>query len=134
NDARVACASRIRSIPLAIDEFKAPLVAPFFNNSVTSSDLPSTIKVEQRSRSNSEDRKSTRLNSSHVAISYAVFCLKKKTQTRDLLQALGETDPAAGRPIRPAPLLQGRADHQEGRHRPRDVSHRLGPRPGFLHA
>src|SRR5439155_19442120 len=26
----------------------------------------------------SEDRKSTRLNSSHVAISYAVFCLKKK--------------------------------------------------------
>src|SRR5690625_676326 len=29
-----------------------------------------------------EDRKSTRLNSSHVAISYAVFCLKKKIQTR----------------------------------------------------
>src|SRR5690625_6957707 len=27
------------------------------------------------------DRKSTRLNSSHVAISYAVFCLKKKTHT-----------------------------------------------------
>src|SRR5438067_9015189 len=26
----------------------------------------------------SEDRKSTRLNSSHVSISYAVFCLKKK--------------------------------------------------------
>src|SRR5438874_8412031 len=27
------------------------------------------------------DRKSTRLNSSHVEISYAVFCLKKKTKT-----------------------------------------------------
>ena len=27
------------------------------------------------------DRKSTRLNSSHKPISYAVFCLKKKTQT-----------------------------------------------------
>src|SRR5690625_6164563 len=27
-----------------------------------------------------QDRKSTRLNSSHVAISYAVFCLKKKTR------------------------------------------------------
>src|SRR5437868_12127364 len=27
------------------------------------------------------DRKSTRLNSSHVSISYAVFCLKKKTST-----------------------------------------------------
>src|SRR5207249_11996994 len=28
--------------------------------------------------SGSQDRKSTRLNSSHVSISYAVFCLKKK--------------------------------------------------------
>src|SRR5690606_6357941 len=28
-----------------------------------------------------EDRKSTRLNSSHVKISYAVFCLKKKKKT-----------------------------------------------------
>src|SRR2546422_4582743 len=31
------------------------------------------------------DRKSTRLNSSHGYISYAVFCLKKKTQTRHIL-------------------------------------------------
>src|SRR5690625_5917002 len=30
------------------------------------------------------DRKSTRLNSSHVAISYAVFCLKKKTPAAHL--------------------------------------------------
>src|SRR5439155_26493954 len=29
-----------------------------------------------------KDRKSTRLNSSHVAISYAVFCLKKKNYSR----------------------------------------------------
>src|SRR5690625_5447951 len=28
-----------------------------------------------------DDRKSTRLNSSHVAISYAVFCLKKKKES-----------------------------------------------------
>src|SRR5690606_39696988 len=28
-----------------------------------------------------QDRKSTRLNSSHVKISYAVFCLKKKSRT-----------------------------------------------------
>src|SRR5437773_7618704 len=28
-----------------------------------------------------EDRKSTRLNSSHITISYAVFCLKKKKKT-----------------------------------------------------
>src|SRR5258708_21728428 len=31
------------------------------------------------------DRKSTRLNSSHQIISYAVFCLKKKTESKDLL-------------------------------------------------
>src|SRR5690349_24144544 len=30
----------------------------------------------------SEDRKSTRLNSSHVEISYAVFCLKKKKKKK----------------------------------------------------
>src|SRR5690625_1493003 len=33
------------------------------------------------------DRKSTRLNSSHVAISYAVFCLKKKKQKGNAAKA-----------------------------------------------
>src|SRR2546426_7133988 len=33
-------------------------------------------------RSGQADRKSTRLNSSHLVISYAVFCLKKKKQTQ----------------------------------------------------
>src|SRR5690625_6609250 len=33
----------------------------------------------QELKQDREDRKSTRLNSSHVAISYAVFCLKNKT-------------------------------------------------------
>src|SRR5690625_5105201 len=32
-----------------------------------------------------EDRKSTRLNSSHVAISYAVFCLKKKNNKKSAM-------------------------------------------------
>src|SRR5256885_12648349 len=32
-----------------------------------------------------QDRKSTRLNSSHLVISYAVFCLKKKKNTSILL-------------------------------------------------
>src|SRR3989442_11726911 len=31
-----------------------------------------------------QDRKSTRLNSSHVRISYAVFCLKKKKKTQNI--------------------------------------------------
>src|SRR5205807_8929318 len=32
----------------------------------------------------SEDRKSTRLNSSHLVISYAVFCLKKKKKKKEI--------------------------------------------------
>src|SRR5438034_1797346 len=36
-------------------------------------------------RSTIGDRKSTRLNSSHTVISYAVFCLKKKTNNKDNL-------------------------------------------------
>src|SRR5437870_6016781 len=45
--------------------------------------LTITLKDERKGQQKEEtffykDRKSTRLNSSHVAISYAVFCLKKK--------------------------------------------------------
>src|SRR5690625_5791429 len=36
------------------------------------------VKNNRNELYNLSDRKSTRLNSSHVAISYAVFCLKKK--------------------------------------------------------
>src|SRR5437870_3657700 len=39
-------------------------------------EIPKAPRARARRR---QDRKSTRLNSSHVAISYAVFCLKKKT-------------------------------------------------------
>src|SRR5579862_7857590 len=48
------------------------------------------------------DRKSTRLNSSHSSISYAVFCLKKKNARAGL------ADPSkkrAERPVRPPPHL-----------------------------
>src|SRR5947199_4194841 len=48
--------------------------------------------VERKARS--RDRKSTRLNSSHLGISYAVFCLKKKKHTKCDAQELdGWTDP-----------------------------------------
>src|SRR5204862_8364031 len=42
------------------------------------------------------DRKSTRLNSSHVEISYAVFCLKKKTTTSN-----SKKSPAIPRVVEP---------------------------------
>src|SRR5690349_24176230 len=43
--------------------------------------LPVTME-EMLHHRDREDRKSTRLNSSHVEISYAVFCLKKKKKHR----------------------------------------------------
>src|SRR5207249_7678819 len=42
---------------------------------------PALLEVESLGWLALEDRKSTRLNSSHVSISYAVFCLKKKRRT-----------------------------------------------------
>src|SRR5690625_6160635 len=39
------------------------------------------VRTECLDYSITQDRKSTRLNSSHVAISYAVFCLKKNKST-----------------------------------------------------
>src|SRR5690606_41910013 len=44
-------------------------------------DRPPSRTRRVRRRSRCLDRKSTRLNSSHVKISYAVFCLKKKNKT-----------------------------------------------------
>src|SRR5690349_24532857 len=41
--------------------------------------LAATIAAASDARTSGTDRKSTRLNSSHVEISYAVFCLKKKS-------------------------------------------------------
>src|SRR5690625_7019625 len=49
--------------------------------SADAGDVAQALKADDRSSDttpNEADRKSTRLNSSHVAISYAVFCLKKK--------------------------------------------------------
>src|SRR5207244_11379167 len=45
---------------------------------------PESTSITPRSRSTDRiDRKSTRLNSSHQIISYAVFCLKKKKNTKN---------------------------------------------------
>src|SRR5437773_8348856 len=43
--------------------------------------LAGRFDVEAEDPQARRDRKSTRLNSSHITISYAVFCLKKKTHT-----------------------------------------------------
>src|SRR5437868_12018846 len=43
---------------------------------------PGRLLRELRHAADARDRKSTRLNSSHVSISYAVFCLKKKKKNK----------------------------------------------------
>src|SRR5690625_6341469 len=55
-----------QAIPIAIEQAKE-----WYDNA-NEDDRESYLKQGE------VDRKSTRLNSSHVAISYAVFCLKKK--------------------------------------------------------
>src|SRR3984893_19403860 len=51
------------------------------------------VARDHRRRRRRQDRKSTRLNSSHVAISYAVFCLKTKNgKTSDSATAYAEQD------------------------------------------
>src|SRR5687768_18208364 len=44
--------------------------------------LPAPGPVQRRTHPHEIDRKSTRLNSSHGYISYAVFCLKKKKKNK----------------------------------------------------
>src|SRR5256885_6841183 len=44
--------------------------------------MPTTLPRKGRAPSDQTDRESTRLHSSHLVISYAVFCLKKKTLHR----------------------------------------------------
>src|SRR5437868_10391820 len=61
--------------------------------------------IAERTRAR-RDRKSTRLNSSHVSISYAVFCLKKKKRLEPL-----PPHPESSRKVldiqhEPAPLLR----------------------------
>src|SRR5260221_6090024 len=62
-----------------------PYTTLFRSRTVLSENLPalSASSLPNRSvmRKPTTDRKSTRLNSSHTVISYAVFCLKKKKTT-----------------------------------------------------
>src|SRR5438874_9853359 len=47
------------------------------------SSIQQLVSARSGTRRRGRDRKSTRLNSSHVEISYAVFCLKKKNKNLD---------------------------------------------------
>src|SRR5690348_10176669 len=53
-------------------------IAPMLNGDHTVIDLVRVFDGRASDEAQYQDRKSTRLNSSHPSISYAVFCLKKK--------------------------------------------------------
>src|SRR5256886_4220244 len=67
-----------RTLPYAAQTISADRLTQVPSTNVLS-ELQGNVAVLQVT--NSRDRKSTRLNSSHSQISYAVFCLKKKTNT-----------------------------------------------------
>src|SRR2546422_8268357 len=67
------------------DASQAPLVAfESQRRSETGRDPDVRVETGARLGRHGGDRKSTRLNSSHGYISYAVFCLKKKKQYNEL--------------------------------------------------
>src|SRR5947208_14992855 len=61
-----------------------PIFEGMYEELVTMCAFPCQLQLPygmgERKCQHGEDRKSTRLNSSHQIISYAVFCLKKKTR------------------------------------------------------
>src|SRR2546430_5132053 len=61
--------------------------------STTSTDLkPASSSMRRAVSVPQADRKSTRLNSSHSQISYAVFCLKKKKKKKNNIKKIKEED------------------------------------------
>src|SRR2546427_2063998 len=72
------------ALPICISEFIDPL-----GRTYAATRLETEASVADRLRTSDviplyvRDRKSTRLNSSHSQISYAVFCLKKKKKQRN---------------------------------------------------
>src|SRR2546429_3920383 len=62
-----------------------PYTTLFRSRSCPLSSRPRPVRRPARSPQPRRDRKSTRLNSSHGYISYAVFCLKKKKVIEPLL-------------------------------------------------
>src|SRR5205814_10580806 len=79
---------RVQYVTLAQRDFLKPVpdadVQTYYTEHVKEFDAPRQARVAhelalvaETGGSAAEDRKSTRLNSSHLGISYAVFCLKK---------------------------------------------------------
>src|SRR5207249_7705493 len=66
-------------IAMTIQSIDPERIAPLLRRAAER-ELVDRLMATDEDRAAVQDRKSTRLNSSHVSISYAVFCLKKKTR------------------------------------------------------
>src|SRR5690554_7573128 len=89
----------LRRVKLTVNQDEPSMYHLFYadrvgtpGTSLTFFEIPAVGKT-YRGTNAITDRKSTRLNSSHVRISYAVFCLKKKTKNQHKITQL--TTPAS---------------------------------------
>ena len=75
-------------VPFHPYPFQQELITSFHDNRFTICKLPrqSGKSVTVTAYLIHQDRKSTRLNSSHLVISYAVFCLKKKIPSSSIIR------------------------------------------------
>src|SRR5207244_7480436 len=67
------------ALPISLDTPASPVLHP---KSLAACAPARSLGCESAPESRAGDRKSTRLNSSHQIISYAVFCLKKKKKQK----------------------------------------------------
>src|SRR5690625_5550139 len=81
-EALVAAAGNLAALGSALAAQNGAAAAPTTTVTPAAADPVSALQAAQFSTYGT-DRKSTRLNSSHVAISYAVFCLKKKKKNNN---------------------------------------------------
>src|SRR5256885_11610722 len=69
--------------------FRSVVTGTMFSGQVRTGDTVAVMTAGLTARVRSlQDRKSTRLNSSHLVISYAVFCLKKKNKNHAIAQRI----------------------------------------------
>src|SRR2546426_2140406 len=66
---------------------------PILRMAVCCGALAVATALRARAQDSMRDRKSTRLNSSHLVISYAVFCLKKKNERFEVAEELTQQLP-----------------------------------------
>src|SRR3712207_7867959 len=74
----VGCFARVDLVVVLVRLGQVALAQKQRIEALALTELVDLVHLDRLKRADLQDRKSTRLNSSHANISYAVFCLKKK--------------------------------------------------------